>query len=136
MKIMITLPVADMTKSDFLRLGNIVHRPDLAGRSEEHLLEELAAHGADGLITARRPAPETLAAWRRSGPGRRFLAYTIGIPPRDAPDDLAELQLTGETWRPSGTPCAGSSGRAPSAGCPTHRTEAARSTRRDRGTWC
>ncbi|WP_327069955.1 FAD-binding oxidoreductase [Kitasatospora sp. NBC_01250] len=95
MKIMITLPVADMTKSDFLRLGNIVHRPDLAGRSEEHLLEELAAHGADGLITARRPAPETLAAWRRSGPGRRFLAYTIGIPPRDAPDDLAELQLTG-----------------------------------------
>ncbi|MFD0385374.1 hypothetical protein ACFQ2B_33125 [Streptomyces stramineus] len=119
MKILLTLPTADLGTSDFLRSGNIIHAPLLDTAPGGQLLDALLSHGATALITSHRPDGPTLRSWSRNAPGPTFLSYASGAPPRYPLDDtgpgLTELPATATAWRrsPPRWPTANGTRRSP-----------------------
>jgi hypothetical protein len=77
---------------DHTIVGNVVFRSELARYSDERVVEALIGHGASALIAPRRPAEHLLGLWAAGHPGRRFLAYSVGVPP-PGHSDLVEYKL-------------------------------------------
>ncbi|MFI9787601.1 NAD(P)/FAD-dependent oxidoreductase [Kitasatospora sp. NPDC051984] len=91
-KVLMATVTSGLEGSDFLKSGNIVHAPELSLASDERVVDCAIQHGADALITPRRPDDSALRLWSESVPGPKFLSYVIGVPGATRLPGITEFQ--------------------------------------------
>lgn len=92
MNILIAMPVSRLESSDFLRSGNVIYDPALNTAPPEAVSAALLRHGAQALITPRRPHDLLLRRWSADVPGTKFLSYVTGLPGPPGHPDIEEFR--------------------------------------------